>query len=490
LKKTTDLEALRKPLFDLAKKLVAEAVDALTPKEKENVPIAAQAKAINPEIAKVNQALQEISIKLTQGALALDRKTIFQKYPGLEKTLAEMPEQKKQFEMILSRTWVKNALKNLSPYQGTPFEITILKSLGYNVSSYDDKKFLQEALETCFNTKNLPSIEELPKEFKKRAFDFRARLAGVPKEALGNLRALLRFYQAENLKLLEKALEARDGLKLQCRLPKAQDYIKGQFLSLTLVEIRQSLTQFIESRKEALRQGLTSGHQDFPSLSFKVRKELPQNLRGGDAWFYKYENMIIGEFAQGDNENECLTEGACLGLAYRLACAALKAPMDAILGIAVRSIKATDRLIQAYHNNTLAAILPKEVLAKRKQKEKLVFRAKGDTNVGVGLIEHLQKLEESNGGIMLCWDGHATFMRFDPKRNKFFFFDPNFNTIVFQKKHDESLEMLAIRMVTAYIGLYRWSYPTRGLMTAYQIVPLKADETVQTDLNKIPTYVD
>ncbi|HUD01747.1 MAG TPA: hypothetical protein VMR37_05435, partial [Rhabdochlamydiaceae bacterium] len=211
--------------------------------------------------------------------------------------------------------------------------------------------------------------------------------------------------------------------------------------------------------------------------------------------FSKYENMIIGEFAQGENDdNECLNEGVCMGLSYRLTNLALQSPSDAIRGIAVRSIEPSDRAIQAYHSIHKSTMttesLPPKLLAERGQKEKLVFIAKGDRNVERGLIKHLQKLEESNGGMMLSWGSHATFMRFDPKRNKFFFFDPNFNTIVFQKKHDESLEMLAIRMVTAYIGLYRWAYPTRGVMAAYQIAPLKAGETVQTNLTKVPTYVD
>jgi hypothetical protein len=477
LEVTVDLLELKKPLKVLARTLLLE--------------------------FNVNTTLQQIAVKLAQGAVALNRQEIFKIYPDLEKALEKMPDQKKQFEFILSKAWITKTVKNLSEYQGSEFERFVLKKLGFDITSYDDKEFFKEALETLYNN-NLPSLEEFPKEFKRQAFNLRARGAGVPEKALDNLRMLLTFYHQEKKKLVDQAEKIRDNLNIKSNSSSATILIKREFHIRNLELINQHLAKSLAQAN--MREKLSSNNfQQFlnslPPLSkgLKSFKMLDGTLKEAADWFAKYEGMIVSEFSQGeDDDNECLGEGVCIGLSYRMASTALESPDAPIRKIAVRSIEPSDRIIQAYHSTrnektVSSALLPKEVLAKRKQKEKLVFVAKGDTNVGVGLIEHLPKLAESNGGIMLVWGDHATFMRFDPARNKFFFFDPNFNTMVFQRKPGESLEHLAIRMATAYVELYRWAYLERGLMTAYQIVPLKEGESMPTgkiDTSKIPIYTD
>lgn len=473
----SDARELKKPLAAVAKKLISEL-------EK---PVSKQADPMDEKIAEVKKTLKNLRKDLAQGVLIPVREHIYKKYPGLEKQLAAMPAQKKAFELILSRAWIKNELRNLSAYQGTKFEYNVLKNLGYDVSSYDDKKFLQEALETCFNTPELPTIEDLPKAFKKWAFDIRARAAGVPEKALSNLRALLRFYSMQKDALTKKAEDALNGLKFQCLLPKAQDFMKGRFHIRNLTAIHHKLEELLTTHKSDIRQKLSSvDPKDFsaslPPLTLNFNgslKELPQDLRKADAWFSKYGNMIIGEFSQGeDDDNEALGDGVCLGLAYRMANASLQSPADPIRGIAVRSIDPSDRQIQAFHmvNARVPSnqLLPPKLLAERGQKERFLFKTSGNMNVRDELIKQLQHpgLKESNGGIMLGWDGHETFMRFDLERNKFFFFDPNFNTMVFIRKTDETPQELATRMVTAYLDLHQWAYPTRKTMDCHQIVPL------------------
>jgi hypothetical protein len=472
----TDVRELKKPLAVIAKKLIAEF--------EKPVFVA----PVDEKIAEVKKRLKNLQKDLAQGALIPVREHISKKYPGLEEQLAAMPAQKKEFELILSRAWIKNELRNLIAYQGTKFEYNVLKNLGYDVSSYDDKKFLQEALETCFNTTELPPIEDLPKAFKKWAFDIRARAAGVPEKALSNLRALLRFYSTQKEELTKKAEDALEGLKFQCRLPKAQEFMEARFHFRNLTAIHHKLEELLNTHKNDIREKLSSADpKDFSgslprlNLDFKGSlKELPQDLRKADAWFSKYGNMIIGEFSQGeDDENEALGDGVCLGLAYRMANASLQSPTDPVRGIAVRSIEPSDRQIQAYHmlNSRVPSngLLPPKLLAERGQKERLLFKTSGDMNVRDALIKQLQDpgLKESNGGIMLGWDGHETFMRFDLERNKFFFFDPNFNTMVFIRKTDETPQELATRMVTAYLELHQWAYPTRKTMDGHQIASLK-----------------
>ncbi|HEX4839973.1 MAG TPA: hypothetical protein VFU89_05990 [Rhabdochlamydiaceae bacterium] len=477
LEKTVDLKELKKPLRVLAQTLIQEH-DAHT-------------------------QLEEIGNKLMDGKLALTRKAIFEEYPTLEKSLNGSPTLKKKFETILSRVWVAKELKNLSAYQGSSFEKTVLKNLGYNISSYDDKEFLKDRLQAHFSTDELPLMEDLPKAFRKQAFDIRAMAAGAPKETLSNLRKLLTFYSGEYQKLITEAKKIKDNLKLKCSSASSTAYIKSRFHQQNLEKINDHLVKFLEKNKSEIVKNLTSTQFDdflksMPSLSkgLTLSKTHGESLKKAEEWFSKYQDMVITEFSQGqDDDNECLGQGVCLGLSYRMASTALESPTDAIVKVAVKSIEPSDRIIQAHHMQGVRQegtdLLPRKLLAQRKQKEKPVFIAKGDVNVGAALVKHLQELKESNGGIMLGWGDHETFMRFDPIHKKFFFFDPNFNTIVFHKKPDETLEDLATRMAVAYIELYRWAYPDSGVMTAHQIVRLKDGEVpAEIDINKIPFYAD
>lgn len=475
LEKTVDLKKLKEPLTDLAETLIQE--------------------------HDIYTQLEEIAGKLMDGQLALNRNEIFKKYPTLKKSLEGSPTLKKKFETMLSRVWIAKELKNLSDYQGSSFEKTVLKNLRYNNSRYDDKEFLKNSLQAHFSTDELPSIEELPKAFRKQAFDIRAVAAGAPKETLSNLRKLLTFYSNEYQKLITEAKKIK--LNLQCSSAFATAYIKSRFYQQNVEKINDHFVQFLKDNKSKIVENLTSTQFDdflnsLPSLSkgLTLSKTHGESLKKAEEWFSKYEGMVITEFSQGkDDVNECLGEGVCLGLSYRMASTALESPTEAIAKIAVKSIEPSDRIIQAHHNNSRSEegtdLLPRKLLAQRKQKEKLVFIAKGDVSVGAALVVHLQKLKESNGGIMLGWGPHETFMQFDPKNNKFFFFDPNFNTIVFRRKPEETLEELATRMTLAYIELYQWAYPERDVMTAHQIVRLKDGEVpAEIDIKKIPTYVD
>ncbi len=469
LETTVDLAVLKKPLKALAKTLIEE--------------------------YEVNHMLQEISVSLTKGALVLNREQIFKAYPSLKVMLEKMPEQSKQFEMILSKTWIAKELKNLSAYQGGDFEITVLESLGYSVSSYDDKQFFQEAMETFYAKADLPSIEDLPIDFKKQAFNLRARAADVPEEALLNLRMLLRFYHQKRQELIDEAKVARDSLQIQSKAPLAIRFIKQEFYGRNLDNIDNHLIQFLNGAKADILKNLFSPDfknflDSLPPFSKGLNglKVVGQDLKKAEAWFTKYESMIIGEFSQGEKDkNEALGTGVCLGLAYRSAVAALESPLAVLREILVRSIEPLDRAIQAFHTlNVKSAspqLLPPKLLAKHGHEEKALFTSMGDMNVRDALVKQLQdpSMKESKGGIILGWGRHATFMRFDLENNKFSFFDPNFNTLVFRRKTDETSQELAKRMVTAYIELYQWAYPNREMMTARQIIP---SQPFNTRLNK------
>lgn len=333
---------------------------------------------------------------------------------------------------------------------------------------------------------------------------YRLRGAKVPQGAIENLRELMSFYHAERQMLIKTAREARDKLVIQSKLPNAQSFIRGQFYGQNLSKIEEQLTNFLLSHKDHIRKKLTSTDfktflSSLPSPSKGLRFNMPShNIRKAEAWFSKYEGMVRNEFTQGEDGDDDLGEGVCLALCYRLARAAMESPGASLSSKAIRSIDASDRKFQAAsqvkkHQRLTYHSMPVELLAEHHLKEKILFIAEGDQNVGLALAENLLNLRESNGGLILSWGEHATFMRFDPQRNKFSFFDPNFNTIVFLKKPDESLEHLAARMATTYLELYQWAYPDRTLMAGRVISPLKTGEAVPTgemDLSKIPFYAD
>ncbi|MBS0648300.1 MAG: hypothetical protein JSS10_03635 [Verrucomicrobia bacterium] len=492
-------QQLKAPLAKIALRLIQ---DLETPK-----PLAER----NREVSPLEKELYQVKSELSEGKLIPSRDLIYKQHPGLEAALAKNTAQKKQFELILSRAWIQKELKNLSAYQGSPFEKQVLQNLGYNVSSYDDKKFLQEAMGTHYwnyerNTE-LPSIEELPKEFKRKAFETRVRGAGVPAESVGNLRELISFYYEQRQKLRAAAGEVRDKLVIHAQLPKARAFIQAQLHGRHMNAIENHLAEHLRREKDILRKHLSSPdfkRSSLPTLSpglIKSFKAPSEDIRKAENWFMKYEGMILSEFSQGeDDENECLGEGVCLSLAFRAARMGLESPDASPSKVAVRHIEGKDRFLQGLHSaemrNRKARLLPPHLLAKEGFQEKISFVAQGDRSVGVALIEQMLQSEESNGGLLLGWDHHETFMRFDPQRNKFFFFDPNFNTVVFRKKSDESsdesLEELAARMAAAYLELYEWAYPERKTMDCRQIVPLKPGEAVPTgkiDFDKIPVYI-
>jgi len=470
LDKTVDFQKLKEPLIALMINLVLEHETSLQ--------------------------LQEIESNLKAGKLVLNRQEIFKQYPSLEADLKNIPDLAKKFEIMLSRVWIEKALNNLSDYQGTSFEKNILNNLGYNVSSYDDKEFLRAAMKVAFLMPEPPKLEELPKAFKKQAFDIRAMSAGVPAEALFNLRKLLIFCRQNVEELSKQATQNRDALNVDCTSSKGKDIVKDLFHKCNLKLINQQVKTHLEN--PVLRSQLSKSDpflESLPPLSVKLNTEIDETIKEVADWFKKYEGMIISEFSQGEDD-ESLKEGVCLALSHRMATTALNTPDASIDKTAIRSIEPTDRMLQAYHltrnGKTFGStLLPSEVLAKNGQKENLIFTAKGEIGVGVGLIKHLSHLEESNGAIYLGWGGHATFMRFDPKRKQFFFFDPNLCTIQFKRGSGESLENLATRMTVAYLELYRWAYPTRDHMHARQFVPLKSGEALPTgkiDLSKVPNY--
>lgn len=491
---STNVRELKKPLAAVAKKLISEL---------EN-PVSKPLDAVDEKAAEVKSTLEKIQKDLAQGALIPVREHISKKYPGLEEKIAAMPAQKKEFELLLSRAWIKKELRNLSAYQGTKLEYNVLKNLGYDVSSHDDKKFLQEMMETTYlgyeKNSDLPSLETLQKEFKKMAFTFRLRAANVPQEAIPNLRELMSFYHAERQKLISAARVARDKLVIQSKLPSVQSFIRGQFYGQNLSRIENHLAEFLRAQKDNIRKNLSSAGfktSTLPPPSKGLRFKMPaDDIRRAEAWFAKYEGMIRAEFTQGEDGDDDLGEGVCLALCYRMARAALDSPDISLSRNAIRSIDATDRKFQAAsqvkkRQQLSYRSMPVELLAEHQLKEEIVFIADGDQNVGLGLVEHLQHLKDSNGGLILTWGEHATFMRFDPEQKKFSFFDPNFNTIVFLRKSDESLEQLAARMATAYLELYQWAYPDRTLMAGRVLSTLKAGEAIPTgemDLSKIPIY--
>jgi hypothetical protein len=495
---STDVRELKKPLAAVAKKLISEL----------ETPVSKPINTVDEKVVEVKNMLEKIQKDLAQGALIPLREHINKKYPGLEEKLKKTPAQKKEFEMILSRAWIKKELRNLSAYQGTKLEYNVLKNLGYDVSSYDDKKFLQEMLETAYlgyeKNSHLPPLEALQKEFKKTAFTFRLRSAHVPQEAVENLRDLMGLYHAERQKLIAAARAARDKLVVQSKLPSAQSFIKGQFYIQNLRMIEKHFADFLLAHKESVRKNLLSPDfktflSSLPSLSKGLRFKMPaDDIRRAEAWFTKYEGMIRVEFTQGEEGDDDLGEGVCLALCYRMARAALESPDAPLASHAIRSIDAADRKFQAAaqvkkHQHVSYHSMPVELLAEHNLKEKIIFIADGDQSVGLGLVDHLQQLKESNGGLILTWGEHATFIRFDPERKKFSFFDPNFNTMAFLKKSDESFEQLAARMATAYLELYQWAYPDRTLMAGRVIAPLKAGEAIPTgkmDLSKVPFYAD
>jgi hypothetical protein len=485
---------LKAPLAKIALKLIQ---DLEAPK-----PLAER----NREVSPLEKKLHQIKAELSEGKLALSRDAIAKQHPGLEEALAQNTALKKQFELILSRAWIQKELRNLSAYQGSSFERKVLQNLGYNISSYDDKKFLQDAMGTHYlnyeKNNDLPSIEVLSKEFKRKAFEARVRGAGVAPGTVGNVRELISFYHEQRQKLRTAAREARDKFVIHSQLPKARAFIQGMFHGRNLNSIENHLAEHLRREKETLRKSLSSPDfkkSSLPPLSaglVKSFKAPSEAIRKAENWFMKYEGMIQAEFSQGeDDDNECLNEGVCLGLAFRAARMALESPAASPAKVAVRQIESKDRFLQGLHSaevkNGKARLLPPELLAEQGLQEKLSFIAQGGTNVGVALIEQMLLSEESNGGLLLGWNRHETFMRFDPKRNKFFFFDPNFNTIVFRIKPDETLQQLAVRMATAYLELYAWAYPERTTMDCRQIVPLKPGEAVPTgeiDFDKVPVF--
>ena len=460
--KTLDQEQLKKPLVDLAKNVIQEYM--------------------------MSHQLDEITAKLMQGELALSRTVILKAYPNLEEE--QTPAQRQRFETLLSRVWIEKALNNISKYQGLPFERAVFKKLGYNIENYDNKDLLKSALRASFLVETLPSLEEMPKAFQKQAFDLRAKTADVPQEALSDFRLLLRTLNEQHQNAIKEAKKTRDELKVTCTSPSSVAFIRRHFYQQNIKKINEHFFAFLEKNKAAIITKIsTPAFQPFiNSLSslfedLKISKTVEGTLRDAEAWFKKYEGMVVAEFSQGENDaDEALSEGVCLALSYRMASTALETPKASTVQIAVRSIEPSDRVVQGFHNNSVGIQqLPPKVLAGKGQQEKVLFAAEGAKNVRKGLIENLQKLKESNGGLILGWDDHATFMRFDPISDMFFFFDPNFNTIVFSKKNEETLSQLAARMADCYVELYNWTYPTtHKIMTAHQIVPLKAGEAMPT----------
>ncbi len=478
LNQTLDIEKLRKPLIDLTRSLMRD--------------------------YEINNQLEELAVKLMDGKLRLDRAAIFQTYPQLQKALEVMPDQKEKFETLLSRIWIEKELNNMSKYQGLDFEKSVLKALGYNIDAYDEKETLKRALSDSFQQSDLPPLEELPQIFKKRAFIIRAKAAGVSDKELPGLRQFLKFYMGETKKLHVKAQQIRESVAIESKNPLAAGIVRNRFHAENMRVVRQHLAGFLNKNQKTIRQKLSSPKFGDFLTSFNVSKglKLSTALKGSakeaDLWFKKYERMVVSEFSQGENDvNEMLGEGVCLALAYRMAAITLQSPHDQPAKIAVKEILPQDRVIQAHHNTkgidrTTFSSLPRKLLAQQKHKEQIVFAAKSEAKVRQALIDKLPTLTDSNGGIILGWKGHATFMRFDSKRNIFFFFDPNYNTIEFRKNNGETLEHLAGRMADAYIELYRWAYPKDDeLMDGRQIVPMKAGEELtkdRFDLTKIPFY--
>lgn len=443
------------------------------------------ASALQPLIDHI-KLLDEIAEKLATGALVLDRTKILEKYPQLKAALEQPSTLLKQtFENILSKAWISKKLNDFSSYQAGSFEKDVLFSLGFKPS--DDKQFLRTELQKAYSKNQLPSLEDLPGDFKKRAFFIRAISAGVPENAVLNLEKFLELYHKKMLELFKQAAELRQNFKVH-------DHVWMLFHNQNIALIQQHFLKFLELNN--IRAKLSSNNFDdflnsLPPLSKGLRllKKLEGTIRMAQDWFKKYKDEIISEFSQGANgSDEMLGRGICLGLSFRMAKEALENPEE---GAAISKNEPSDRVIQSYHdfhdseflekrgNKTVqeGLILPREILKKKGWKEKRIFKAEGDLYIKQRLIENLLNLKESNGGIILFWGGHVTFMRFDSQRNQFLFFDSNYCTLKFEKKSGETPKALATRMATAYIELNQWDHPAdRGYMRAYQIIPMKAEE--------------
>jgi hypothetical protein len=262
------------------------------------------------------------------------------------------------------------------------------------------------------------------------------------------------------------------------------------------------LDAFITSHAAQLKKGLSSPNFEQFLKQLNVEEaQLTARFKTPDsyvkslyAWYRKYHAEFKKgmESNQGEDKNACLGEGVCAGLAYNAAMMALQSPdaeMDAVI---TRAIHPEDRVVQAMHSmnvrtgSSKSLLFPASMLKKDNVKEKTLLTVRAqedptthklnredlDLNVFSALVEVLPNAQRSNGGLVLSWGKHATFVRFDTKRNKYCFFDPNFGTLVFTPKDKETKEQLAIRMATAYIELYKCSYSGRKDFQVRQFVPI------------------
>ncbi len=438
--------------------------------------------------------LSEIVHKLANGSLHLDRKVILEKYPSLKAAL-EQPSTllKVMFENVLSKAWITKKLKDTSSYQASSCERMVLKSLGFIPS--DNKQRLKKELEKAyFSGDLLPCIEDLETDFANRAFCIRVQSAGVPESAVSNLSKLIIYCDKEREILIKKAEEARDALEILTDSPRGQAYIKRHFHNYNLKQIDADLVSYLKNPliKDRLFKAI---FQKFlhslspPSEELEVGKEFGGLLLKAEKWFRKYEGMIVREFTQGEDEDKCLGRGICVGLTYLMATLVLDHPDADLREIAIMKIEPSDRFIQSYHHIHLSEFLekirgndsvqenfenlPQEILTKKGQIERVVFTEDDASYFAEALLENLFNLEESNGGIILGCGRHKTFMRFDLLRDQFFFFDPNFCTLKFEKKPGETIYDLAARMAIAYFDLYEWAYPKLKGIEAHQIVRLE-----------------
>lgn len=442
---------------------------------------------------QLNEIFEQLKRDLARD-LPVHEAYIFRRYPQLSDLLSSMPESKtKILHQIMAKALLQKEVANPTAFVGPLQERRVVGALGFSLEKYEEREkihaTLVQILDPLFKQVESSAVplDQLKQEIEQIASRTRLLAAEVPPENVEAMQDLATFYRSTQNKLNEHVAPFSKIPESHLSLEKAKKFvtetllIRNEDLVISLLNwfLKRNKEMFFSSPKET-RKNLWEEKIAQEKCVEKLEKKCSdqQLIEKALRWFSTYQDFFIHEFDQGENPAEILRDGVCYGLVHRLARLVFLHPQLPIHELKVDSILPSDRLLQAFAGMNLlqgnrAFTLPDSVKRRQGLGEIILFAADTPQDIAIGIATHAEDFKHSQGGMILIRDNHATFLCIDAQNGRYFLFDPNWGTLVFERKPEELLEDLAIRMAVCYNDLYEWAYSSKGALIAKQLVTFK-----------------
>ncbi|HAB99309.1 MAG TPA: hypothetical protein DCE71_05760, partial [Parachlamydiales bacterium] len=413
--------------------------------------ILAKARLAYENQAQLQEILNQLKIDLARD-LPPQERLIFQRHAALAPLLSCMPKSKVEIlHQMMAQALVNQELRNPTAFKGPKDERNVLRTFGFSLERYEEREkvhaLVKIVLTPLLQESHLPSVVKLKQTLDEIAQQTRFTLAEVPIEERAAISSIIALYKETREAWTHLVNEKIDSLEeiASINLPLARQFIidaierrnKKTTLSLLAFLLKKHREIFLSPVEES-----EPLENRWKNLIFNAENEeklvkrctQSDQFRQSINWLTTYQPLFVHEFSQ-DKVEEALGDGVCYALCHRLARAAIFSPDLPIEELKIDSITPADRIVQAaaaLHNakDRKLFMLPPSISHRQRVREIPLFLAEGKAYIVGAIVDQISNLKRSNGGLLLGRDDHATFLRVDPERFQFFFFDPIFGTLV------------------------------------------------------------